>query len=92
MAPVGSIPTRSRHPFAPLSLRDRFNVTLPLGRSLAGLVLLVALAAVPTSRLAAQDTTAVTVPADTAPAAVVVEPKRLDSLALRTSPMNAFLR
>jgi hypothetical protein len=92
VAPVGSIPTRSRHPFAPLSLRDRFNVTLPLGRSLAGLVLLVALAAVPTSRLAAQDTTAVAVPADTAPAAVVVEPKRLDSLALRTSPMNAFLR
>ena len=92
MAPVGSIPTRSRHPFTPLSLRDRFNVTLLLGRSLAGLVLFVALAAVPTSRLAAQDTTAVAVPADTAPAAVVVEPKRLDSLALRTSPMNAFLR
>jgi len=92
VAPVGSIPTRSHHPFAPLSLRDRFNVTLLLGRSLAGLVLFVALAAVPTSRLAAQDTTAVAVPADTAPAAVVVGPKRLDSLALRTSPMNAFLR
>src|SRR5439155_14312347 len=93
VAPVGSIPTRSRHPFAPLSLRDRFYVTLRLGRWLAGLVLLVALgAAVPTSQVAAQDTTAVTVPADTTPAAVVVEPKRLDSLALRTRPMNAFLR
>jgi hypothetical protein len=69
-------------------------VTLRLGRSLSGLVALVALgAAITAERLAAQDTTAAAVPADTAPAAVVaVERQRLDSLALRTSPMNAFLR
>jgi hypothetical protein len=93
VAPVGSIPTRSRHPLRALSLRDRFYVTLRLGRSLAGLAALVALgAAVSTKRLAAQDTTAAAAPADTVPAVVAVERQRLDSLALRTSPMNAFLR
>jgi hypothetical protein len=67
-------------------------VTLRLGRSLAGLVVLVALeATASTTRLAAQDTTAAVPPPDTT-AGVPVQRQRLDSLALRTSPMNAFLR
>ena len=85
VAPVGSIPTRSRH----LSLA-------PL-RSIAGLALgLGALLAAPI-RAAAQDSTAavpdsaVVTPGDSAPAA----PRpatAADSLALRTSPMAAFWR
>ena len=85
VAPVGSIPTRSRH----LSLA-------PL-RSIAGLALgLGALLAAPI-RAAAQDSTAaapdsaVVTPDDSAPAA----PRpatAADSLALRTSPMAAFWR
>jgi hypothetical protein len=57
-------------------------------------VLLVALGSVlPAGRLSAQDSTAATppaAPADTAPVAVVR--RTVDSLALRTSPMNAFWR
>jgi hypothetical protein len=85
VAPVGSIPTRSRH----LSLA-------PL-RSIAGLALgLGALLAAPI-RARAQDSTAaapdsaVVSPGDSAPAA----PRpatAADSLALRTSPMAAFWR
>jgi hypothetical protein len=85
VAPVGSIPTRSRHlSFAPL-------------RSIAGLALgLAALLGGPI-RAAAQDSTAgapdsaVVTPGDSAPAA----PRpatAADSLALRTSPMAAFWR
>lgn len=66
-------------------------MTLRLGRSLAGLVVLVALgAAVPAGRLDAQGTTAAATPADTVPG--VVGRQRPDSLASRTSPMNAFWR
>jgi hypothetical protein len=66
-------------------------VTLRLGRSVVGLALLAALGgAVPVGRLAAQDTAAVARP-DTA-AVVAVQKQRVDSLALRTSPMNAFWR
>jgi hypothetical protein len=85
VAPVGSIPTRSRH----LSLA-------PL-RSIAGLALgLGALLAAPV-RAAAQDSTAaardsaVVTPGDSAP--VTPRPATAaDSLALRTSPMAAFWR
>jgi hypothetical protein len=64
-------------------------VTFRLGRSLAGAAYLVVLAHVlPAPRLAAQDSTAVAVPADTA----AVPRPAPDSLALRTSPMNAFWR
>ena len=55
--------------------------------SLAGLALLALLGgAVPAERLAAQDSAAVAVPADSAP------PRVVDSLARRTSPMGAFWR
>jgi hypothetical protein len=85
VAPVGSIPTRSRH----LSL-----VTL---RSTAWLVFgLGALLAAP-ARIAAQDSTAairdsaVVAPGDSA--AIALRPATAaDSLALRTSPMAAFWR
>ena len=64
-------------------------MTFRLGRSLAGVALLVVLANVLLARrLVAQDSTAAAVPADTALAARPVP----DSLALRTSPMNAFWR
>ena len=64
-------------------------MTFRLGRSLAGVALLVVLANVLLARrLVAQDSTAATVPADTALAARPAP----DSLALRTSPMNAFWR
>jgi hypothetical protein len=64
-------------------------VTFRLGRSLAGVALLVVLANVLlTRRLVAQDSTAAAVPADAAPAARPAP----DSLARRTSPMNAFWR
>jgi hypothetical protein len=90
VAPVGSIPTRSRHPLRALSFRDRLYVTLRLGRSL---VLHVALATVVlTGRVTAQDSSAVAGHADTASAAVPVQRQPPDSLALRTSPMNAFWR
>ena len=85
MAPVGSIPTRSRH----LSLAP-----LP---SIVGLALgLGALLAAPI-RAAAQDSTAaapdsaVVTPGDSAPA-VPRPATAADSLALRTSPMAAFWR
>ena len=89
---VSSILTRSRHqqPACHL-LRDASDVMLQLARSLAGVLLLVAAPLVlPVSRLAAQDTAAVASPADSAggPRA----PSSGDSLALRTSPMNAFWR
>jgi hypothetical protein len=64
-------------------------VTFRLGRSLAGAAYLVVLAHVlHAPGLVAQDSTAAAVPADTA-AAPRPAP---DSLALRTSPMNAFWR
>ena len=85
-APVGSIPTRSRHPHA-FSLRDRHHVMLRLRRPLVGLGLLAVLGgAVPAGGLAAQDSAAVATPADSA------RPRAVDSLALRTSPMGAFWR
>jgi hypothetical protein len=85
-APVGSIPTRSRHPHA-FSLRDRHHVMLRLRRPLVGLGLLAVLGgAVPAGGLAAQDSAAVAAPADSA------RPRAVDSLALRTSPMGAFWR
>ena len=75
---------------------------LPLGPTLARLALVVALGgAVPLAGLAAQDSTAAApaaVPADSAAAATAVPatadttPIAPDSLALRTSPMNAFWR
>ncbi len=85
-APVGSIPTRSRHRRA-FSLRDRPHVTCRLRRSAAGLALLGTLAAAaPVGRLAAQDSAAAAVRADSA------RPRALDTLAVRTSPMGAFWR
>jgi hypothetical protein len=69
-------------------------LTLRHARSVAGLALLVALGGtLPAGRLSAQDSTAApppAAPADTAPRAVVR--RTVDSLALRTSPMNAFWR
>ena len=64
---------------------------LQLARSLAGVLLLVAAPFVlPVSRLAAQDSAAVASPADSASGPRA--PSSGDSLALRTSPMNAFWR
>ncbi len=69
-------------------------MTLRHGRSL-GLALLVALGSTgPAGPLSAQDST-VAVPVPAAPADAALEaapPPAADSLALRTSPMNAFLR
>ena len=63
-------------------------MTLRLGQSLAGIAFLVLLGGTsPATRLVAQDTTAAASP-DTAPARRTIG----DSLALRTSPMNAFWR
>jgi hypothetical protein len=74
-APVGSIPTRSRHLFSSWT----FNLVR------AGLLL-----ALLATGAAAQDSAAAR-PADSA--AVAPRPlTRADSLALRTSPMNAFWR
>jgi len=74
-APVGSIPTRSRHLFSSWT----FNLVR------AGLLL-----ALLATGAAAQDSVAAR-PADSA--AVAPRPlTRADSLALRTSPMNAFWR
>jgi hypothetical protein len=85
-APVGSIPTRSRHRRA-FSLRDRRHVIIRLRLPLVGLALFAALGGVlPAGRLAAQDSAAVAIPADSA------SPRAVDSLALRTSPMGAFWR
>jgi hypothetical protein len=85
VAPVGSIPTRSRHLFlAPL--RSFVWLALELGALLAAPV-----------QAAAQDSTAVArdsavvAPADSV-AGVVGPRARPDSLALRTSPMAAFWR
>jgi hypothetical protein len=85
VAPVGSIPTRSRH----LSLA-------PL-RWIAGLALGLGALLVAPIRAAAQDSTAaapdsaVVIPGDSAP--VAPRPATAaDSLALRTSPMAAFWR
>jgi hypothetical protein len=68
-------------------------LTLRHRRTLAGLALLLLVvlgASLSAGRLAAQDSTVVVpAPADTAPAVVV---KTVDSLALRTSPMNALWR
>jgi hypothetical protein len=69
-------------------------LTLRHGRTLAGLALLVALGAtLPATRLVAQDSTAAA-PRPPAPSDTVAVVKRPigDSLALRTSPMNAFWR
>jgi hypothetical protein len=79
VAPVGSIPTRSRH----LSPARR------IGAVLGGVLLLLLAAPAPT---AAQDSAAVA-PPDTVLAPPADTTRRaLDSLALRTSPMNAFWR
>jgi hypothetical protein len=89
-APVGSIPTRSRHRRAFL-LRDRPHVTCRLRRSAVRLALLGTLAgAAPVGRLAAQDSAAVAVRADSALAPALAP--ALDTLAVRTSPMGAFWR
>jgi hypothetical protein len=70
-------------------------VTLRLGRPLAGLALFLTLgAALPDARVQAQDSTAATAPVDTTADSVATPGRRTvgDSLALRTSPMNAFWR
>jgi hypothetical protein len=84
VAPVGSIPTRSRHlSLAPL--RSIAGLALGLGALLAPIR-----AAAQDSTAAAPDSAAVT-PADSAP--VAPRPATAaDSLALRTSPMAAFWR
>ena len=84
MAPVGSIPTRSRH------------LSLALLRSIAWVALwLGALLAAP-GRAAAQDSTAAAPDSSVTPgdsAAAAPRPATAaDSLALRTSPMAAFWR
>jgi hypothetical protein len=90
-APVGSIPTRSRHRRA-FSLRDSHHVILRLCGPLAGLALLAGLgSALPAGRLSAQDSTAQGSTAAVAPADSAT-PRPVDSLALRTSPMGAFWR
>jgi hypothetical protein len=63
-------------------------VTLRLARSLARVLLVAALSLLPMAGAAAQDSTAAAAPADT----VAAVPTAADSLALRTSPMNAFWR
>jgi hypothetical protein len=95
-APVSSILTRSRHqPARATLLRDRLHLTLRDGWTSAGFALLVALGSMLSARgLSAQDSTAApppAAPADTSAAAVVVR-RPVDSLAVRTSPMNAFWR
>ncbi len=77
MAPVGSIPTRSRH------LSPSHRIGAALGTALALLL-------VGPGRAAAQDSAVVARP-DTAAAADTAH-TLADSLALRTSPMNAFWR
>jgi hypothetical protein len=70
-------------------------VTLRLGRPLAGLALFLTLgAALPGARVQAQDSTAAAAPVDTTADSVATPGRRTvgDSLALRTSPMNAFWR
>ena len=72
--------TSSRHP-----LRDAPDMTLRVARSLGGLLVLVAASVGHAgSRAAAQDSAAVSAPAGRGTVA--------DSLALHTSPMNAFWR
>jgi hypothetical protein len=78
VAPVGSIPTRSRH----LSLM-RLAALLGIG---------LALLLVRPGAAAAQDSAAVAVPDTAAATAADTVRTPLDSLALRTSPMNAFWR
>lgn len=65
-------------------------MTLRFGRSLAGITLLAVLGARPVTRLSAQDTAAAAAPADTV--GTTLGRTVGDSLALRTSPMNAFWR
>jgi hypothetical protein len=86
VAPVGSIPTRSRHlSLAPL--RSSAWLALGLGALLVAPV-----------RAAAQDSTAIgrdsalAAPADSAAGAALPAATPLDSLAIRTSPMGAFWR
>ena len=69
-------------------------MTLRLARSLAALALFVAGAALRPAMLSAQDTAAVAQGGDTARGVTANPPRRTigDSLALRTSPMNAFWR
>jgi hypothetical protein len=78
-APVGSIPTRSRHLVSSVSLSSgtRSDVILRRAVLLARLALVLALVTGVGPSLAAQDTAAVT---------------RADSLTRRVSPMNAFWR
>ena len=85
VAPVGSIPTRSRH-LSQAPIRSIAWLALGLGALLAAPI-----------RAAAQDSTAaapdsaVVTPGDSAP--VALRPATAaDSLALRTSPMGAFWR
>ena len=70
-------------------------MTLRLGRPLAGVALLLTLGAtLPGARIQAQDSTAAAAPPDTTADSVATPGRRTvgDSLALRTSPMNAFWR
>jgi hypothetical protein len=78
-APVGSIPTRSRHFYSPVSPSSgtRSDVILRRAALLARLALVLALVAGVVPTLAAQDSVAFA---------------RVDSLARRVSPMNAFWR
>jgi hypothetical protein len=76
-APVGSIPTRSRHPVSAASPLTGTRVILRRATPLARLALVVLLSAGGAPMLSAQDSAAVA---------------RVDSLARRVSPMSAFWR